>query len=271
MDRASLRSFNFEPVKSPATTKGFTLIELLVVVAIIAILAALLMPALSSAREKGKQAVCANNLRQIALVFRVYAEDHEGFFPPVKWGDCHMLNRDAGTDGVWGSDYSWGGWLPRYFATTSLLRCPSYDRRLHTGGWWGYANELVNSIHWTTYFFVAGTGNHIGGCDYMNGRVLYANSLPTFPMAPVARLNYCNTTWTSSCRTEYVAPESEQPLATDMYRPDVGYWLPYADHRPMKNNHAGGENIVYVDGHVAWKTAAQVKSRFRDYHNHVWW
>lgn len=257
--------------KEGRTSPGFTLIELLVVVAIVAMLAALLLPALSKAKEKGKQAVCASNLRQIAVVFRVYADDHEGFFPPVMWADCHMLNREAGTESEWGLESPSGGWLPQYFPTTSLLRCPSYDRRIHTGGWWGYAPEFSASIYWTSYFFVAGTGNHIGGCDYMNGRVLYANSLPSFPRAPVARLSYCNTTWTSSCRTEFVAPESEQPLATDMYRPDVGYWLPYADYRPMNNNHASGENIVYVDGHVAWKTAGQVSRRYWDYYNSAWW
>ncbi len=58
---------------------GFTLIELLVVVAIIAVLVAMLLPALNAARAQGKSVVCQTNLRQLGLVFRYYAEDHNDF------------------------------------------------------------------------------------------------------------------------------------------------------------------------------------------------
>jgi prepilin-type N-terminal cleavage/methylation domain-containing protein len=61
--------------------KGFTLIELLVVIAIIAILAGMLLPALSAARESGRDAVCKSNLKQIGVGFHIYAGDFSNQFP----------------------------------------------------------------------------------------------------------------------------------------------------------------------------------------------
>jgi prepilin-type N-terminal cleavage/methylation domain-containing protein/prepilin-type processing-associated H-X9-DG protein len=61
--------------------QGFTLIELLVVVAIIALLVALLLPALASAKERGKGAACLSNLRQLGIAIRAYADDFGGDIP----------------------------------------------------------------------------------------------------------------------------------------------------------------------------------------------
>ncbi|MCC7492364.1 MAG: prepilin-type N-terminal cleavage/methylation domain-containing protein [Fimbriimonadaceae bacterium] len=61
--------------------RGFTLIELLVVIAIVAVLAAILFPVFARAREKGRQAVCGSNLRQLAQAVALYAGDYDESFP----------------------------------------------------------------------------------------------------------------------------------------------------------------------------------------------
>jgi len=81
----------------PSGRRAFTLIELLVVIAVIAILAALLLPALAKAKEAGRATVCRNNMRQITLGLVLYAGDNQDYFP---WPGG--VNRNLDPDWVWG-------------------------------------------------------------------------------------------------------------------------------------------------------------------------
>jgi len=138
----------------PACRRAFTLIELLVVIAIIAILAAMLLPALSKAKDKAKSIACVNNLKQQGLCLILYKDDYQGTYP---------LGLDNGVNpNIW----IWPALLRTYTtkgSATGVFRCPSApDQYLWTPTFGsglpasdGYlANEnrlLADGLHYLSY------------------------------------------------------------------------------------------------------------------------
>lgn len=124
---------------------GFSLIELLVVIAIIAILAGMLLPALSGAKRKAKSIQCLGNLRQINLATLLYAEDHGGSLP--------RSTHSAGAHGQLPWGYAISGYLNRQILTPSdprwtnlvrsIYRCPLEPARSNE---WSYGKNVYPEL-----------------------------------------------------------------------------------------------------------------------------
>ena len=117
---------------------GFTLIELLVVITIISILAALLLPALARAREQANRVACGSNMKQLGLVFLMFADEHGGQLPPgapneywgEEWVNYTYDNVDLSGNyprNLIRNNYIFDakGVYPDYLSTLRVLVCPS--------------------------------------------------------------------------------------------------------------------------------------------------
>ena len=140
---------------------AFTLIELLVVIAVIAILLAILLPALSRVREQGKRAVCMNNVKQMAVAWNLYADDYDG---RIVNGNTTLgtFNRDGACWVYWpGADSSEAsrlkgikdGLLYPYCSNFKLYKCPT-----------GLRGEVITYAipdSMNGYYHIPGTENQI--------------------------------------------------------------------------------------------------------------
>ncbi len=143
------------------TQSAFTLIELLVVIAAIAILAAMLLPALQSARERAKGSLCLNNHRQLGMQFAFYVDTFQ-YYPP-KYCGLNMSDSDWGQSTPWDGFDTWFQYFRYVYYRNNVeaLYCPSVEGRGMKG-----TTPAENCGNWGNYGYNCYLGSKSGDSTF---------------------------------------------------------------------------------------------------------
>jgi prepilin-type N-terminal cleavage/methylation domain-containing protein len=160
--------------KNQHRRSAFTLIELLVVIAIIGILAAMLLPALSRAKESGLRISCVNNLRQLGLSSQLYTDENGGYFPPRS-----TTNR-------------WPNCIGDYFSRSAkILLCPS-ESRATTPLSGTTSNNVLDTVPRT--YFINGWNDYFKGTNLgdkmRENAIVHASDTILFGEKAADRMDY---------------------------------------------------------------------------------
>jgi len=207
--------------KKHAVRCGFTLIELLVVTAIMAILAAMLLPALSQARERARSAVCMSNLKQVGISFEMYKLDFEERYPDNPNWKTKLW--------VYVSDDMRG----------KISKCPSRKQIPADKWFWGQGYNIGSS---TPGIYPGFVGRKEGQMRNLSGKILLLDW-----GRPLDGRGGCN------AGPPYSADGVLSPDLMEISGGVTSYWA-------VVRIHSGGSNLLFGDGSVKWMRPEQYHS-----------
>lgn len=239
---------------------GFTLIELLVVISVIAVLAGMLLPAVSAVREQSRSMTCRGNLRQVGMAVTAYTQEWDGMLPlslfhggfsPADWGGVYPASYGSWADAPCVGAYIDGpvitaGTFPAVSQRSGMLRCPTDLRK---DGLWMSLTTISYGLNTEFHPYVTGAG-------WSTPALAWGRQKPLGKVrAPSAMIM---STDTQEARFSF------HPLPAEGTPPTVNYvdqattqilWVYGQSPSETMRRHGKGSNLLFYDMHVEFSAS----------------
>lgn len=222
---------------TPAKSKAFTLIELLVVISIIALLIAILLPALSKARESAQGIQCASNIRQAFMAMTYYCDDHNGLYPATNYQVPNASNTVLDRTWFWALYYN-----ERYVKHNLTKRYSN-----NAVAWLGHELNCPTETSYIGYWYDQSNAEYQSSNFGLNYQ-LYNRLFPTILPGVKA---------TSPLPRDVIRnPSKVIFLADDVSESGQFARISYTSAMEMAFRHLQAANVLWFDGHVSQLTTS---------------